>query len=198
MSVLLHAEVEGEKLTAFQIELFFMLLQNAGSETTRNLITTGTLALLQNRDQYDIVRNDLSIVPTAIEELLRFSTPVIHFTRTASVDTELGGKQIKAGERVLMVYASANRDERAFENPDSIDVRRNPNDHVAFGAGGPHFCLGANLARIEGRIMFEEILTRFRGLRFVGNPETYPRVHSNLIDGYAHVPIEWDSIAAPA
>jgi cholest-4-en-3-one 26-monooxygenase len=119
MSVLLHAEVEGEKLTAFQIELFFMLLQNAGSETTRNLITTGTLALLQNRDQYEIVRNDLSVIPTAIEELLRFSTPVIQFTRTATVDTELGGKKIKAGERVLMVYASANRDERAFENPDA-------------------------------------------------------------------------------
>ena len=198
MSVLLHAEVEGEKLTAFQIELFFMLLQNAGSETTRNLITTGTLALLQDREQYDIVRNDLSIVPTAIEELLRFSTPVIHFTRTATVDTEIGGKQIKAGERVLMVYASANRDERAFENPDSLDVRRTPNDHVAFGAGGPHFCLGANLARIEGRIMFEEILTRFDGLRYLGDPETYPRVHSNLIDGYNHVPIAWDSIAAPS
>ena len=195
MSVLLHAEVEGEKLTAFQIELFFMLLQNAGSETTRNLITTGTLALLEQHDQYDIVRNDLSIVPTAIEELLRFSTPVIHFTRTAAVDTEIRGKRISAGERVLMVYASANRDERAFADPDALDVRRNPNDHVAFGAGGPHFCLGANLARIEGRVMFEEILTRFEGLRYVGNPESYPRVHSNLIDGFAHVPIEWDSIA---
>jgi len=171
-----------------------MLLQNAGSETTRNLITTGTLALLEDRAQYDIVRNDLSVVPTAIEELLRFSTPVIHFTRTAAVDAEIGGKQISAGERVLMVYASANRDERAFTDPDSLDVRRDPNDHVAFGAGGPHFCLGANLARIEGRIMFEEILTRFNGLRFVGDPDTYPRVHSNLIDGYAHVPIEWDSI----
>jgi len=138
------------------------------------------------------------VIPTAIEELLRFSTPVIQFTRTATIDTELGGKKIKAGERVLMVYASANRDERAFENPDSIDVRRNPNDHVAFGAGGPHFCLGANLARIEGRIMFEEILTRFEGLRFEGDPTDYPRVHSNLIDGFAHVPIAWDSIAAPA
>ena len=195
MSVLLHAEVDGDRLTAFQIELFFMLLQNAGSETTRNLITTGTLALLQHPDQYDIVRNDLSIVPTAIEELLRYSTPVIHFTRTAAVDVEIGGRTIGAGERVLMVYASANRDERAFTDPDSIDVRRSPNDHVAFGAGGPHFCLGANLARIEGRVMFEEILSRFQGLRFVGDPATYPRVHSNLIDGYAHVPIEWDSIS---
>ena len=194
MSVLLNAEVEGEKLTAFQIELFFMLLQNAGSETTRNLITTGTLALLQHPDQYDIVRGDLDLVPTAIEELLRFSTPVIHFTRTATVDIELGGKHIAAGERVLMVYASANRDERAFADPDRLDVRRSPNDHVAFGAGGPHFCLGANLARIEGRVMFEEILSRFEGLRFVGDPAGYERVHSNLIDGFAHVPIEWDAI----
>jgi len=195
MSVLLNAEVEGEKLTAFQIELFFMLLQNAGSETTRNLITTGTLALLQHPEQYELVRNDLSLVPSAIEELLRYSTPVIHFTRTAAVDVELGGKHIAAGERVLMVYAAANRDERAFASPDAIDVRREPNDHVAFGAGGPHFCLGANLARIEGRVMFEEILTRFEGLRIVGDPATFDRVHSNLIDGYNHVPIEWDRIA---
>jgi len=93
-----------------------------------------------------------------------------------------------------MVYASANRDERAFHSPDTIDVRRAPNDHVAFGAGGPHFCLGANLARIEGKVMFEEILTRFDGLRYVGDPSGYERVHSNLIDGYAHVPIEWDRI----
>ena len=195
MSVLLNAEVEGEKLTAFQIELFFMLLQNAGSETTRNLITTGTLALLQHPDQYELVRNDLSLVPAAIEELLRYSTPVIHFTRTAAVDTELGGQHIAAGERVLMVYASANRDERAFADPDRVDVRRDPNDHVAFGAGGPHFCLGASLARIEGRVMFEEILTRFEGLRVVGDPASFDRVHSNLIDGYNHVPIEWDAIA---
>lgn len=195
MSVLLNAEVDGEKLTAFQIELFFMLLQNAGSETTRNLITTGTLALLQHPDQYEIMRNDPEVIPTGIEELLRYSTPVIHFSRTATKDTELGGKRIAAGERVLMVYASANRDERAFVDPDSIDVRRNPNDHVAFGAGGPHFCLGANLARIEGRVMFEEILRRFEGLRYVGDPATYERVHSNLIDGFAHVPIEWDRIA---
>lgn len=195
MSVLLNAEVDGEKLTAFQIELFFMLLQNAGSETTRNLITTGTLALLQHPEQYDIVRNDLELVPTAIEELLRFATPVIHFTRTATTDVEVGGTRIGAGERVLMVYASANRDERAFTDPDALDVRRSPNDHVAFGAGGPHFCLGANLARIEGRVMFEEILTRFEGLRYVGDPSQYARVHSNLIDGFDHVPIEWDRIA---
>jgi len=195
MSVLLAAEVDGEKLTAFQIELFFMLLQNAGSETTRNLITTGTLALMQHPDQYELIRNDVDLLPAAIEELLRFSTPVIHFTRTAAVDTEIDGHKIAAGERVLMVYASANRDERAFANPDSLDIQRDPNDHVAFGAGGPHFCLGANLARLEGRIMFEQILTRFNGLRWVGDWNDNERVFSNLIDGYAHLPIEWDSIS---
>jgi cytochrome P450 len=194
MSVLLGAEVDGEKLTKFQIEVFFMLLQNAGSETTRNLITTGTLALLQHPDQLALLRSDFSLLPSAIEELLRYVTPVVHFTRNPVVDTVLGGKEIAAGERVLMVYASANRDERAFTDPDGLDLRREPNDHVAFGAGGPHFCLGANLARLEARIMFEQILTRFEGLRVDGDPATFPRVNSNLIDGFAELPITWDRI----
>jgi cholest-4-en-3-one 26-monooxygenase len=194
MSVLLGAEVDGERLTKFQIEVFFMLLQNAGSETTRNLITTGTLALLQHPDQLALLRSDFDLLPTAIEELLRYVTPVIHFTRTPAHDVELGGRQIKAGERVLMVYASANRDERAFSDPDGLDLTRDPNDHVAFGAGGPHFCLGANLARLEARIMFEQILTRFEGLRVDGDPATFPRVNSNLIDGFAELPITWDRI----
>jgi cytochrome P450 len=194
LSVLLHAEVDGERLTQLQIDLFFMLLQNAGSETTRNLITTGTLALLQHPDQLELLRSDMSLLPTAIEELLRYVTPVMQFTRHAVTDVELGGKQIRAGDRVLMVYTSANRDETAFENPDGIDITRDPNDHVAFGAGGPHFCLGASLARLESRIMFEAVLTRFHGLDVDGDPATFPRVHSNLIDGYARLPIRWDAV----
>jgi len=194
MSVLLGAEVDGERLTKLQIELFFLLLQNAGSETTRNLLTTGTLTLLQHPDQLAMLRNDFSILPTAIEELLRHSTPVVQFTRNPVVDVELGGRNISAGERVLMVYASANRDPRAFENPDGIDLRRDPNDHVAFGAGGPHFCLGANLARLEARIMFEAILTRLEGLEVAGDPATFPRVNSNLIDGFAELPITWSRV----
>lgn len=194
MSVLLQAEVDGEHLTQMQLDLFFMLLQNAGSETTRNLITTGTLELLKEPDQYRALVDDPSKLPVAIEELLRFATPVIQFMRTATADTELGGASIRAGDRVLMVYASANRDERAFEDPDRIDISRHPNPHVAFGAGGPHFCLGANLARLEGRVMFEAILSRFEGLRVVADEAGLRRVNSNLIDGFAEVPIAWDRI----
>jgi cytochrome P450 len=155
LSVLLAAEVDGEHLTQLQIDLFFMLLQNAGSETTRNLITTGLLALLEHPDQLELLRSDLSQLPTAIEELLRYVTPVMQFCRTAVTDTEIAGQPIQAGDRVVMCYSSANRDPRAFSHPDGVDITRHPNDHVAFGAGGPHFCLGASLARLEARIMFE-------------------------------------------
>jgi len=194
MSVLLHADIDGEKLTQMQIDLFFMLLQNAGSETTRNLITTGMVELLQRPDQYALLQEDRSRIPVAIEELLRFATPVMQFTRTATTDVEIGGQTIREGERVLMVYSSANRDERSFTDPDELDVLRHPNPHVAFGAGGPHFCLGANLARLEGRVMFDTILSRFEGMRIEGDPASFRRVNSNLIDGFATVPIGWDSI----
>jgi cholest-4-en-3-one 26-monooxygenase len=194
MSVLLTAEVDGERLTQMQIDLFFMLLQNAGSETTRNLITSGTLALLQQPEQLDRLRHDLSLLPVAIEELLRFVTPVIQFTRTAVADTTVGGQPIAAGDRVLLVYSSANRDERAFAEPDRVDVTREPNDHVAFGAGGPHFCLGASLARLEAREMFEAILTRFKGLAVAADPTELPRVNSSLIDGFSHLPVTWDAL----
>ena len=194
MSVLLHAEVDGERLTQMQLAVFFMLLQNAGSETTRNLITTGTLALLQRPDQLRRLGNDLSLLPVAIEELLRHATPVMSFTRQATKDTEVSGQAIAAGDRVLMVYASANRDERAFDSPDAIDITRDPNDHVAFGAGGPHFCLGAHLARLESKLMFEAILTRFDGLELAADPASLPRVNSNLIDGLAEMPVRWDRV----
>src|SRR5436305_7597646 len=117
----------------------------------------------------------------------------MQFTRPATHATEIAGRPIAAGDRVALVYPSANRDERAFEDPDRLDVARQPNDHVAFGAGGPHFCLGANLARFEARIMFEALLHRFDGLEVTEPVAALPRVHSNLIDGFAHVPIRWDS-----
>lgn len=194
ISVLMDAEVDGEKLSQMQIDLFFLLLQNAGSETTRNLITTGTLALLQHPDQLERLRADLSLLPVAIEELLRYVTPVISFTRTAARDTEVGGQAIAAGDKLLLVYSSANRDEGVFDDPDGLDVTRLPNDHVAFGAGGPHFCLGASLARLEAKVMFEAILTRFVDLETDGPVDDLPRVNSVLIDGYAHLPVRWSAI----
>jgi cholest-4-en-3-one 26-monooxygenase len=194
MSVLLHAEVEGERLTQMQLAVFFMLLQNAGSETTRNLITTGTLSLLERPDDLARLRDDAELLPVAIEELLRHATPVMSFTRVATNDTEVGGRAVAEGDHVLMVYASANRDERAFERPDDIDITREPNDHVAFGAGGPHFCLGSHLARLEAKLMFEAILTRFEGLEVTADPASLPRVNSNLIDGLAEMPVRWSGV----
>ena len=196
MSVLIAAEVDGERLSQMQLDLFFLLLQNAGSETTRNLITTGLLVLLQHPDQLEKLRGDLSLLPTAIEELLRYVSPVMQFVRRAGADTEIAGQPIAADDRVLLVYASANRDDRVFADPDGIDVARQPNDHVAFGAGGPHFCLGANLARLEARVMFEAFLTRFDGLEVTADPDTLPRVSSNLIDGFVNLPIRWRSMTA--
>jgi cytochrome P450 len=194
ISVLLDAEVEGDRLTQMQINLFFMVLQNAGSETTRNLITSGTLVLLEHPDQLARLQQDLSLLPVAIEELLRYLTPVIQFTRTAVTDTEVAGRLLSAGDRVVMVYSSANRDGRAFTDPDGLDITRQPNEHVAFGAGGPHFCLGASLARLEAKEMFEAILTRFEGLEIDGDADTFPRVYSTIIDGFAHLPVRWSAI----
>ncbi len=194
MTVLLEADIDGDRLSDMQLASFFMLLQNAGSETTRNLITTGTLALLERPAQLERLRADLSLLPTAIEELLRFTTPVMSFVRTATRDSDVAGQTVREGDRVLMVYASANRDERAFDRPDDVDVLRDPNDHVAFGAGGPHFCLGAHLARLESRLMFEAILTRFEDLEVTADPATLPRVSSNLIDGFAEMPVRWSSV----
>ena len=199
MSVLMDAEVDGEQLTQMQIDVFFLLLQNAGSETTRNLITSGTLALLEHPEQWELLRNDTARIPNAIEELLRYTTPVIQFVRRAKHDTQVGGQEIKAGEAVVLWYCSANRDERVFPEPDRLDVTRDASAQVSFGAGGPHFCLGASLARLEARIMFEAIVTRFQGLEVVGDAAALPRVYSNLIDGLASMPVRWDSISpAPA
>lgn len=198
MSALLAAEIDGHRLTQFQVSAFFMLLQNAGSETTRNLITSGTLALIEHPDQLAALRADPALLPTAIEELLRYVTPVMYFCRQAVHDTAVGGVAIPAGDRVVLSYPSANRDERVFDDPDGLHLDRHPNDHVAFGAGGPHFCLGASLARLEARVMFEAILDRFEGLAVDGDPAAMPRVHSNLIDGFAELPIRWTAIAGRA
>ena len=195
MSVLLAADVDGDKLSDMQLSAFFMLLQNAGSETTRNLITTGTLALLQRPDQLrppprrPLVASQRDRRAAALHHAGHVVHPHRH-TRHG----DLADQAIEEGDHVLIVYASANRDERAFNRPDDIDVTREPNDHVAFGAGGPHFCLGSHLARLEAKLMFEAILTRFDGLEVTADPDSLPRVYSNLIDGFAEMPVSWSAV----
>jgi len=186
LSVLLRAEVDGDRLSPLDVDLFFMLLMNAGSETTRNLITGGTLALFEHPEERARLAADPALLPSAIEEMLRFVTPVMHFRRTAREDTLLGGQQIREGDKVVMWYSSANRDDAHFSDAHRFDVARTPNEHVAFGAGGPHFCLGASLARLEARIVLEELLARLRGLEQAGPVK---RLGSNFINGIKSLPV---------
>jgi cytochrome P450 len=171
-TTLMQAEVDGERLTTAELGSFFVLLVAAGNETTRNAISHGMLQLTRNPGEKQRWMDDLDRVsPTATEEIVRWASPVIHFRRTTTQDTELGGERIPAGGRVVMFYNSANRDQAVFDDPFRFDVTRDPNEHVAFGAGGPHFCLGANLARREIRVMFEELLTRLPDIEVVGEPD---------------------------
>jgi len=185
-SALLAAEVDGEKLGDLEFDGFFLLLINAGGDTTRNLVGGGMLALLEHPAEYARLRADRSLLPTAIEEMLRFVSPVIHMRRTASADTELGGQRIRAGDKVVLWYGSANRDDEIFPSPDRFDVARSPNEHVAFGGGGVHYCLGANLARVEIHALFERILDRLSGLELAGRVERVPSV---FINGPRRMPV---------
>lgn len=186
ISVLSQAEVDGERLNPFDIDLFFLLLSVAGNETTRNLISHGLVALLENPSQLELLRANPELMGSAIEEMLRWGTPVMHFRRTATVDHELHGQQIKEGDKVVFWHISANRDETKFNDPFKFDITRSPNEHVAFGSGGPHFCLGANLARMEIRVMFEELLARFPEMEITGD---VARLRSSFINGIKHIPL---------
>jgi cytochrome P450 len=188
ISVLLHAEVDGERLSELEFDLFFLLLSVAGNETTRNLISHGMLALIEHRDQRDKLLRDPSLLPGAVEEMLRIGTPVMHFRRTASRDTEIAGQPVAEGDKVVIWYVSANRDETVFPDPHRFDVERSPNEHVAFGGGGPHFCLGANLARLEIRALFREVLRRLPDMELAGPVE---RLRSNFINGIKHMPVSF-------
>jgi cholest-4-en-3-one 26-monooxygenase len=186
-SLLLQAEVDGERLTESEYDSFVMLLAVAGNETTRNLISGGMLALMQNPDQRQRLLDDPSLIPLAVEEMLRFVTPVMAFRRTAQRDVELGGQVVREGDRVIIWYTSANRDEAHFTDPDRFDVGRSPNDHLGFGIG-PHFCLGSHLARLEIRIMFEELLRRLPDIELDGRVE---RLRSDFLSGIKHMPVRF-------
>ncbi len=195
VSAMMHAEVEGERLAPMEMASFFILLAAAGNETTRNAITHGVRLLTDHPDQRAVWTSDVEgVTPTAVEEIVRWATPVIHFRRTATEDTEVGGVPIAAGQKVVMWYESANRDERAFGDPFRFDVTRSPNEHVGFGAGGPHFCLGANLARREIRVMFEEVFRWIPDLHATGTP-TYLR--SAFIHGITSLPAEFTPAEVP-
>ncbi|HEV7421412.1 MAG TPA: cytochrome P450 [Mycobacterium sp.] len=165
LSALLAAEVDGEKLNRDQLNEFFMLLAIAGNETTRNTLSHGILALSAHPEQRALLARDREAIPPAVEELLRWSTPVMHFRRTVTRDVEIGGQQIPAGDWVLLHYLSANRDEDVFERADEFDVTRADAGHAAFGGGGTHFCLGAQLARLELRVLLEELYPACQGSR---------------------------------
>jgi cytochrome P450 len=187
-SVLLAAEIEGERLSDLEFDLFFLLLINAGGDTTRNLVASGMLALLQHPDQLAVLRGDRTLLPSAIEEMLRWCSPVMQFRRTATRDAEIRGQRIAKGQKVVMFYPSANRDEEVFAEPERFDLRRAPNPHVAFGGGGAHFCLGASLARLEIRCLFEAILDRLHEIELDGPVE---RLHSWFIDGPRRMPVRF-------
>jgi len=190
-SILLSSELDGSRLSDLEFDLFFLLLINAGGDTTRNLVASGTQALMDHPQQLAALRGDRSLLDTAIEEMLRFTTPVVQFQRTATRDTELRGVKIRAGESVVIFYPSANRDEDVFANPDAFDIRRHPNPHVAFGGGGSHFCLGASLARLEIRCLFDELLGRVHDLAPNGPVE---RLHSWFINGPRRMPVRFRAV----
>jgi cholest-4-en-3-one 26-monooxygenase len=192
MSVLTQVEVDGERLSELELDLFFMLLTVAGNETTRNLISGAMQAFFDHPDQWQRLIDDRSLLKPAVEEMLRFVTPVMNFRRTATQDLEIAGVPIKEGDKVVFFHASANWDEEAFEDPDRFDVSRDPNPHMAFGGGGPHFCLGANLARMEIRVMFEHLLDRLPDIRPDGDIQ---RLQSRFINGVKHLPVAFSPSA---
>jgi cytochrome P450 len=173
-TILTNAEVAGDdgsraSLSEIELDMFFVILALAGSETTRNAISQGLMALLAHPDQLHALREDRRLLATATDEMIRWSSPVLCFARTATRDVELGGQQIAAGDRVVLWYPSGNRDERAFPEPFTFDIRRSPNNHVSFGGGGPHYCLGASLAKKEVQVLIGALLDRFPTIEITGD-----------------------------
>jgi cholest-4-en-3-one 26-monooxygenase len=191
-SVLTQSEIEGDRLTQLELDMFFLLLSVAGNETTRNLMSGAMVAFFDNPDQWERLRADRSLLPSAIEEMLRYVSPVMHFRRQATSEVMIGEQKIAEGDKVIFWHISANRDETVFADPDRFDIGRNPNNHMAFGGGGPHFCLGANLARMEIRVMYDRLLDRMPDIRLDGDVQ---RLRSNFINGVKHIPVAFSPSA---
>ncbi|MGD9998554.1 MAG: cytochrome P450 [Ilumatobacteraceae bacterium] len=188
-SALVQAEVDGDRLTDAELQWFFLLLVNAGGDTTRNLLAAGVQALFDHPDQRARLMADLdTLLPTAVEEMLRYTSPVVHFRRTVMHDTEIRGHPLREGDKVVLFYGAANRDDEVFAEPDRFDVARDPNPHLAFGGGGPHLCLGLHVARIEIAAMLRELLTRLPDLGPAGDPEP---LASNFIAGVRSMPVRF-------
>jgi cytochrome P450 len=194
LGVLGNATIDGRLLTRTELAHNGLLYVGAGLETTRNAISAGLLALLEHPEQMDLLLEHPEIMPTAVEEILRWASPVTHFARVATMDTELGGKRIHVGDRVALWFPSANRDEAIFRDPYSFDLRRAPNDHLAFSRG-EHFCGGAHLARLELRLTLQALLPRLRQIEITGKVE---RLRSNFLAGIKHLPVRFSESQAGA
>ena len=187
VSVLTHARVDGEPLPVFELMSYYFLLVVAGNETTRNATSGGLLALIEHPEQRERVRRDPALIEPLVEEILRWTSPVIHFCRTPIEDVDLHGQRIRAGQSLCLFYPSANRDESIFEDPDRFVVSRRPNRHIAFGFG-EHVCLGAHVARLELQVMFRHMVERFDHLELAGPVE---RLRSSIVGGIKHMPIRY-------
>jgi cytochrome P450 / NADPH-cytochrome P450 reductase len=192
-SMIVNAEVDGDRLSDDELDRFFQLLVIAGNDTTRNLLSNTLLTLSEHPDQFGRLRDDLDLLPTAIEEVLRFAPSVIQFRRTATRDLELAGQKIAENDKVEINYASANRDETVFDDPDRFDITRDPNPHLSFG-DGTHFCLGANLARLNVRTLLSELFTRLPDIEASGPPT---RLRSSFMNGINHLPAEFTPVPRP-
>jgi len=188
VTTLLGAEIDGDTLSEMDFNLFFLLIAVAGNETTRNSISHGIRAFCDYPEQYQLLVNDPSLATPATEEIVRWASPVMYFRRNVTRDTQLGGQELKAGDKVSIWYVSANRDEDVFDDPFTFDILRNPNEHVGFGGGGPHHCLGANLARMEIRVLLEEMARRMPTLELAGDVQP---LRSNFIGGIKHMPVKF-------
>jgi cholest-4-en-3-one 26-monooxygenase len=186
VTTLLKADANGDSLSEMDFNVFFLLLAVAGNETTRNALSHGVHALIDHPEQYRKLAANPALMAPATEEILRWASPVMYFRRNVTKDIEIRGQAVKAGDKVAIWYISANRDEEAFDNPFTFDIARTPNEHVAFGGGGPHFCLGASLARMEISILLEELTKRVSAIEQIGEVK---RLRSNFINGIKHLPV---------